>query len=121
MQTSLTVDDVCEMVKRHSPIVLLDVRQPEEWDSFSIAGATLVPLAKLLDELPKLGLPKDRPVVCICRSGRRSSMAADFLRGQGFQAINMEGGMRQWIIHKHTEGEISDKEFRRISELFGPY
>lgn len=121
MQTSLTVDDVCEMVKRHSQIVLLDVREPSEWAEHAIAGATLVPLGKLIEELPKLGLPKDRQVICICRSGRRSSMAAEFLRAEGYQAINMEGGMRQWVIHKHTEGELSDSEFKRISALFGPH
>jgi|GEM_PF-3849891 len=119
METSLTVDDVCELVKRQSPIVLLDVRQPEEWADYAIPGAMLVPLARLLDELPKLGLPKDRQVICICRSGRRSSMAAEFLRKEGFQALNMEGGMRQWIIHKHTEGELSDAEFKRVSACLG--
>jgi rhodanese-related sulfurtransferase len=121
MQTSLTVDDVCELVKRQAPMVLLDVRQPEEWDEVRIEGATLVPLGELLDELPKLSLPKDRQVICICRSGRRSGMAAEFLRSQGYPALNMEGGLRQWFIHQNTEGTLSVAEFKRVMEFLGPH
>jgi rhodanese-related sulfurtransferase len=41
-------------------------------------------------------LPKDRPILCICRSGSRSSMATRQLAGAGFEAINLSGGMIGW-------------------------
>lgn len=121
MQTSLTVDDVCELVKRQAQMVLLDVRQPEEWAEARIEGATLVPLHKLVEDLPKLSLSKERQVICICRSGRRSGLAAEFLRSQGYPAANMEGGLRQWFIHQHTEGTLSEPEFKRIMAFLGPH
>ena len=117
MRTSLTVDEVCELRKRQA-VVLLDVREKEEYAGASIDGSILVPLGTLEVELPNLELPKDKEVICICRSGGRSAIAAEFLRQQGFQGINMEGGMIQWIMHKHTEGEINDEEYKRIMEFF---
>ncbi|MBI4145570.1 rhodanese-like domain-containing protein [Candidatus Woesearchaeota archaeon] len=120
MQTSLTVDDVCDLLQRQAQIVLLDVREPAEWAEARIDAATLIPISKLVEDLPKLGLPKDQQVICICRSGRRSGLAAEFLRSQGYQAANMEGGLRQWFIHKHTEGAIDDKEFKRVAAFLGP-
>jgi rhodanese-related sulfurtransferase len=41
-------------------------------------------------------VPRDRPVVAVCHSGRRSGEVADFLRDQGIPAENMPGGMEQW-------------------------
>ncbi len=121
MVTSLTVDDVCELVKRQASIVLLDVRQPEEYAECCIEGSMLVPLHKLVEETPKLAIPKDRQIICVCRSGRRSGLAAEFLRSQGYLAANMEGGMRQWFIHQHTEGTIRTPEFKRVMSFLGPH
>lgn len=120
MVTSLTVDDVCDLLQRQAPIVLLDVRQPDEWAEARIDAATLIPIHKLVEDFTKLDLPKDRQIICVCRSGRRSGLAAEFLRSQGYQAANMEGGLRQWFIHKHTEGAISDAEFKRVMTFLGP-
>lgn len=121
MRTSVNVDDVCELRKRQTGIVLLDVRQPDEYAQASIEGSMLVPINKLMEELPKLELPKDKEVICICRSGRTSALAADFLRQQGYQAANMEGGLRQWFIHQKAEGTVSESEFKRIMDFLGPH
>ncbi len=121
MQTSLNVDQVCELVKRQAPMVLLDVREPDEYAVVSIEGSMLIPMGQLETELPKLTIPKDRQVICVCRSGRRSSMAAEFLRSKGFQAVNMEGGMRDWIKHRYAEGLISEDDFVTMSTFLGPY
>jgi len=73
---------------------LLDVRETNEFEAGRIDGATHIALAELPDHLD--ALPKDRYVICVCRSGGRSGRAASFLIEQGYQAINLEGGMIAW-------------------------
>lgn len=75
--------------------VLVDVRQPDEWDAGHAPMATLIPLAELPDHLDEL--PRDRVIVCACRSGGRSLRAATFLQENGFDAVNLTGGMIAWF------------------------
>ena len=75
-------------------LYLLDVRQPDEFAAGHISGAKLIPLDELSQRMNEL--PKDRPILCICRSGSRSSMATRQLAGAGFEAINLSGGMIGW-------------------------
>jgi rhodanese-related sulfurtransferase len=74
--------------------VLLDVRNANEWEAGHAPGATWVPLGEL--ESARFSLPMNRKIVCICRSGQRSQRAAAELLQMGFDAANMEGGMRAW-------------------------
>ena len=78
----------------HAGAVLLDVREPEEWAAGHAPQATHLPLGELVARLAEV--PRDRPVVCICRSGNRSARATQFLRAEGIDATNMVGGMRAW-------------------------
>jgi len=81
---------------RESGALVLDVRQPDEWASGHIPGATLIPL----DQLPnRLGeLPRDQSIVVVCRSGNRSAQGRDVLLGAGFTSVtSMAGGMTDWI------------------------
>jgi rhodanese-related sulfurtransferase len=74
---------------------VLDVRQASEWVDGHVPGATLIPL----DQLPaRVGeVPRDRPVVVICRSGNRSAAGRDVLLAAGFPAVtSVEGGVRAW-------------------------
>ena len=73
---------------------LLDVREPEETAEGIIEGAHLIPLGQLPDQIHQL--PKDEVIYVICRSGNRSSKACDFLSDQGFQCVNMTGGMKSY-------------------------
>jgi rhodanese-related sulfurtransferase len=75
-------------------IQLIDVRQSYEHDAGRIAGDRLIELMQLGAEVDSLD--PGRPVVCYCRSGARSAMAADALRGAGFDAHNMVGGLLAW-------------------------
>lgn len=74
--------------------LLLDVREDGEVAAGAVPGAAHVALATLPDRIDDL--PKDRRIVCICRSGQRSARAAQFLSQRGFDALNMGGGMRAW-------------------------
>lgn len=75
--------------------VLLDVRQENEWEAGHAPMASLIPLSELADNLEEL--PRDRLIICTCRSGGRSLRAATFLKEQGFDAVNLTGGMIAWF------------------------
>lgn len=74
--------------------VLVDVREPSEWSAGHVAGAIHIPLGRLDGRLHTL--PKNRRIVVTCRSGHRSRAATKLLRTQGFDAVNLSGGMTAW-------------------------
>jgi rhodanese-related sulfurtransferase len=73
---------------------LLDVREPDEWSSGRAPGAVHVPMHDVPGRLEVL--PTDVPVAVICRVGARSAQVAQWLRVQGYDAHNVEGGMLAW-------------------------
>ncbi|HET9650525.1 MAG TPA: rhodanese-like domain-containing protein [Microlunatus sp.] len=76
---------------RRSDVRLVDVRTLEEWETGHAPGAELHPL----DDLDPDKIPADRIVVIICRSGRRSGIAAEQLAGT-HTVINVGGGLEAW-------------------------
>jgi rhodanese-related sulfurtransferase len=87
--------DPREAAQRHDDgTVLLDVREPDEWAAGRAPGAVHVPLGSLPSRVGEL--PRDREIVVICRSGRRSALATRQLAAAGFDARNMAGGMQAW-------------------------
>jgi rhodanese-related sulfurtransferase len=74
---------------------LLDVRQPEEYQAGHIEGARLIPLAELGRRTEEL--PRDAELICVCRSGNRSSQATQLLSSRGYNAFNLSGGVIAWI------------------------
>jgi rhodanese-related sulfurtransferase len=74
--------------------VLLDVREPEEWQAGHVEGAVHVPM----NEIPaRTGeLSTDTDIVVVCKVGGRSAQVAAWLNYQGFRAYNLEGGMMTW-------------------------
>lgn len=86
-------------------IVLLDVREPAEFDAAHIAGSINVPRGVLeqacewdYDEtVPELAAGRERPIVVVCRSGHRSVLAADVLQTLGFvDVVSLKTGVRGW-------------------------
>ena len=75
--------------------LLLDVREPWEFDKARIDGSTLVPMRSVPDRLQELD--PDRETVVICHHGIRSRMVGHFLENQGFSnVINLSGGVAAW-------------------------
>ena len=74
--------------------MLLDVREPEEFDAGHAPGAKPVPLGELSQRLDELA--GTTTIVCVCRSGARSAAAAEALTSAGHDAINLVGGMLAW-------------------------
>ena len=75
--------------------VVLDVREAAELTEGRIADSAHIPLGQL--SARAFELDRARPVITVCRSGGRSSQAAQFLAGQGYDVANLDGGMTQWI------------------------
>ncbi|HSE69233.1 MAG TPA: rhodanese-like domain-containing protein [Nocardioidaceae bacterium] len=74
--------------------VLVDVREPAEWDAGHVPSARHIPLAQLAARSAEL--PVTRPLVVICRSGNRSAFAARMLATAHPDVSNVSGGMRAW-------------------------
>jgi rhodanese-related sulfurtransferase len=74
---------------------LVDVREPYEHDAGRIAGATHIELERLPAEAESLD--RDRRIVFYCRSGSRSALAADAFKAAGYDAYNMDGGLKAWV------------------------
>jgi len=91
---SITAEELNEKLKFGKHPLVLDVRQPDEFRSGHIAGAKLIPLNELQRKLSEL--PKGREIVCICASGNRSTSAAKLLVKEGFNVLNVQGGMLAW-------------------------
>ncbi len=94
LPVDLTVQQVAD-IKDHPDVVLIDVREPWEYNEGHIPGVKLIPLGQLTNKLDEI--PKDKFVVMTCRSGNRSNQATQFLRSQGFDNVhNMLGGILAW-------------------------
>ena len=81
--------------RRASGAVVVDVRQPDEYEEGHVPGARLIPLAEVPERVGDV--PTDGPVLVICGSGGRSLRAAEFLRTHGLDAVNVAGGTRAWV------------------------
>jgi rhodanese-related sulfurtransferase len=76
-------------------IFILDVRQPEEYAGGYVPKARLIPLGEIDQRLNEI--PRDKPVIVVCRSGGRSTSASQKLDNHGFDNIhNMTGGTLAW-------------------------
>jgi len=73
---------------------LLDVRESDEWTAGHAPGATHLPMSELTGRIDEL--PEDDPLYVVCRSGGRSARVVAYLAGQGYPAVNVEGGMLAW-------------------------
>jgi rhodanese-related sulfurtransferase len=75
---------------------LLDVREQDEWNAGHASAAVHMPLAQVPSSLALL--PEGRPIVVVCRSGRRSTFAVAQLLQAGIEAANLDGGMQAWLL-----------------------
>jgi adenylyltransferase/sulfurtransferase len=92
---TISVQELKQKINVKSPVVILDVREPFEYEIACIENSKLIPL----DELPeRLGeLNQDAEIVALCHGGMRSVRAVEFLRTNGFaRAFNLAGGIDAW-------------------------
>lgn len=93
---TIDVHELKKMMEEKANFVLVDVREPGEFEIAKIAGATLIPQGKILDGSALATLPRDRRIVLYCKSGVRSGQCQSRLQSEGFDAINLDGGITAW-------------------------
>ena len=84
--------------------VVLDVREPDEWQAGHIEGALHIPLSELPARAGELAdaepaasaASAGQPLIVVCRSGGRSARAVSWLNQNGYEALNLDGGMGAW-------------------------
>src|SRR5919112_897456 len=74
---------------------VIDGREQHEWDAGHIDGVRHVPIGRLQAEAANID--QDQPVVFTCRTGGRSTMAAQAFRAAGYRAWSLDGGLEQWV------------------------
>ncbi len=73
----------------------LDVREADEWAAGHAPTALHIPMSQLTERIGELPADQD-PLYVICRSGGRSARVVAYLAGQGYPAVNVDGGMQAW-------------------------
>lgn len=91
-----------ELMRSPTPPLIIDVREPREFERGHIPQAQLIPLPKLVSQAPDL--PRDREIVVVCRGGRRSQRAAYLLQQKNGSKVRvLKGGMLAWEAAKLLE------------------
>ena len=93
------IDIAQAAVARTRGVLLVDVREQEEYADGHVPGAVNIPMEHLPSRVKELD--RDAPVHVICASGRRSAAMVDFLTEAGFDALNVVGGTSAWIRAGH--------------------
>jgi rhodanese-related sulfurtransferase/rubrerythrin len=94
---SMDANSAKKMIGEHpqGSVTILDVRQPQEYESGHIPGAKLIPLPEIKDRLNEID--PDKPTLTYCAIGGRSRVAAQMLSGEGFKKVyNLSGGIKAW-------------------------
>ena len=103
-----------------APPVLIDARHLEEYMVSHLPGAYH---AKTIAEVERLGFSRNVPIVVYCSIGYRSARLAQALRAAGYQAVNLEGSIFQWVNEHRTlvTYEQSSIEEAQVTRTVHPY
>ena len=91
---SITVQELHKLMNNNEKITLVDVREKGERVMASIDGSTHVPMMAIPHQLELFN--KDEPIYLFCHSGVRSAQACLYLEQQGFDSVNIIGGIHAW-------------------------
>ena len=86
----ITFNDFYQLYQKEL-LSVLDVREVEEFEALHLEGARNFPLSQLADTYEQLD--KTQPYYVICKSGIRSARACQVLAEQGYEVVNVQGGM----------------------------
>jgi sulfur-carrier protein adenylyltransferase/sulfurtransferase len=96
--STITATELKDMLDRHDDILLIDVREPNEYEIVSIPGAMLIPKGEILSGAALERLPQDKRIVLHCKSGARSAECLAVIKDAGFSdAVHVGGGVLAWI------------------------
>ncbi len=95
--TQLSVRQLQQRLQNGDTPLLVDVREPQEFDFVHLKDSTLIPLRQLPQNLDRLD--KKQEIILICHHGIRSQQAADYMDYVGFtHVVNLEGGIEAWAM-----------------------
>ena len=92
---------------------VIDVRDDDEFAAGHIPGSRHIPTSGLSAEAASID--RERPVVLLCRGGKRSPIAAEALRASGFEAYSLAGGLLAWA----EQGQPLEPEGGQVAERSG--
>jgi rhodanese-related sulfurtransferase len=94
----LSVEETKRLLDENpADVVLIDVREPSEFETCRIAGAELIPMRQIPEHLGSL--PKDKHLLIHCHHGGRSLRVTQYLRANGYDAVsNVAGGIDAWSL-----------------------
>jgi cysteine synthase/rhodanese-related sulfurtransferase len=94
---ALDADDARSLIDKERALVI-DVRQPDRYETQHVAGAVNIPLARLGESPPDLPDNKDRPILCVCDRGNISANGMIYLKALGYSRVkSLRGGTLAWI------------------------
>ena len=111
--------DLAERLEENPDLLLLDVREPYEFEAMRIEGSINVPRGTLEtavewdfdDTVPELAARRDKEVIVICRSGNRSALAAQTMKRMGFEKpVSLKTGVRGWNDFELPVYDENDKQ-----------
>ncbi|MBS1704909.1 MAG: sulfurtransferase [Armatimonadetes bacterium] len=91
---STTPAEVNEMIQEGRAPFLLDCREAHELEICKITGSHHIPMNQIQARISEV--PRDQTVVVLCRSGARSASVTEYLVQNGFDAMNLHGGILRW-------------------------
>ena len=92
----VTVHELSSLREEKPDLVVIDVREPSEWDDGHIEGAVHIPMGEAVRRLAEI--PRDRPKAALCAGGLRSSLVISALEREGIgNWVNVTGGMGAWV------------------------
>jgi adenylyltransferase/sulfurtransferase len=95
--STISVTELKAKIDNKDKFILIDVREPSEFEIVKIPGAILIPKQGFLDGSALAGLPQDKPIILHCKSGVRSAECLAILKSAGFaDATHVSGGVVAW-------------------------
>ena len=95
--STISVEQLKSKMDHHDNFLLIDVREPAEFEIVRIPGSVLIPKQEFLDGSVLSKLPQDKPIILHCKSGVRSAECLAVLKGAGFSdATHVSGGVIAW-------------------------
>ena len=105
--STITALDLKAMKDAGEDFLLVDVREPGEYEIVSIPGSVLIPKGEILDGSALERLPQDKRIVLYCKVGGRSAEALAVVKGAGFaNAVHLGGGVIAWVTQVEPDKPV---------------
>ncbi len=92
----ITVDQLATI---RTEATIIDVREQHEYDEAHVEGVQLIPMSSFVERLAEV--PRDETLYIMCAAGGRSAQVTQYLTQEGFDAVNVAGGISAWVGAGH--------------------